>query len=289
MGDEMALGYALGQDSNSNSGGGNGGWGDGNWILGLAALGLIFGGGFGFGGGLGGGGGASMLNGMVTRADLADSFNFNNLDSAVRGVQQGLCDGFYAMNTGIMSGFAGVNNAICDLGYSIQQNANASNIALMQGFNGVQAGQNAIANQIANCCCETQRLIERGFCDVGYAMATNTNNIIQSQHNDADRVIAKLDQMEATRQAEKIAALRDENQNLRFAASQAQQNGVIRAAIDASTAEILRRSGHECPSAAYLVQPPTPVNFPVNGCGTVQFGGNGYGCGNGCGCGGCCA
>lgn len=285
MSDELALGYAMGQDSNSNCCNNGGMFGSYNGILELAALGLIFGGfggGFGFGG-FGGGGGA--LNGVVTRAELADSFNFNNLDSAVRGVQQGLCDGFYAMNTGITSGFAGVNNAICDLGYTIQQGINGTNIALMQGFNGVQAGQNALANQLASCCCETQRQIERGFCDTNYAFATNTNAIIQNQHNDTDRVIAKLDQMEATRQAEKIASLQLENQSLKFSASQAQQNGVIRAAIDASTAEILRRSGHECPSAAYLVQPPIPVNFPVNGCGTVQFGGN-FGCNSGCG--GCC-
>lgn len=282
MEDGMALGYALGQDSNSGNSGSSM-WGGDNWIFAFLIIALIFGGrnGFGFGGF--GGGGSADTAGLVTRADLCSSFNFNNLDSAVRGVQTGLCDGFYAVNTGLLNGFAGVNNAICDLGYSIQQGFNSSNLAMMQGFNGVQAGQNAIGNQIANCCCETQRLLERGFCDVGYALATNTNNIVQSQHNDTDRVIAKLDQMEATRQAEKIAALQNENQTLKFAASQAQQNGVIRAAIDASTAEILRRSGHDCPSAAYLVQPPTPVNFPINGCGTVQFGGNGYSCG-GCGC-----
>ena len=270
MDDGMALGYALGQDSNSNCGNNGGGmWGGDNWILGLAALGLVFGNGGMFGGGLGGNG---ALNGVVTRAELADSFNFNNLDSAVRGVQQGLCDGFYAVNSGLLNGFAGVNNAVCTLGYNIAQ-----------GFNGVQAGQAALGTQFANCCCETQRLIERGFCDTNYALATNTNSIIQNQHNDADRVIAKLDQMEATRQAEKIAALQNENQTLRFEAYQRDMRGLIRADIDSSTAEILRRSGHDCPSAAYIVQPPTPVNFPVNGCGTVQFGG--YGNCGGCGCG----
>lgn len=282
MDDGMALGYALGQDSNSSCNNGSGMWGGDNWILGLAALGLVFGNGGMFGGGLGGNG---ALNGVVTRAELADSFNFNNLDSAVRGVQQGLCDGFYAMNTGMLNGFAGVSNAICDLGYATQQGFNNTNIALMQGFNGVQAGQSALATQLASCCCETQRLIERGFCDTNYALATNTNSIIQNQHNDTDRVIAKLDQMEATRQAEKIAALQNENQTLRFAASQAEQNGVIRAAIDASAAEILRRSGHDCPSAAYLVQPPTAINFPVNSCGTVQFSGYSNGGCGGCGCG----
>ena len=66
--------------------------------------------------------------------------------------------------------------------------------------------------------------------------------------------------------------------------SQVNQNAVIGAKIDVAVADILRRTGHDCPSAAYLVQPPTPINFPLNGCGTVQFGqyNNGYGCGCGC-------
>lgn len=121
MSDELALGYAMGQDNNccNNSGGMLGGY---NGIIELAALGLIFGG---FGGGFGFGGGGA-LNGMVTRAELADSFNFNNLDSAVRGVQQGICDSTYALNTGILNGFAGVNNAICDLGYATQQGINST-------------------------------------------------------------------------------------------------------------------------------------------------------------------
>ena len=80
-------------------------------------------------------------------------------------------------------------------------------------------------------------------------------------------------------------ALRAENQTLKLAASQANQNNVIGARIDAATAEILRRTGAECPTAAYIVQPPTPVNFPVNNCG--QFAGWSNG---GCDCGGnrCC-
>ena len=42
--------------------------------------------------------------------------------------------------------------------------------------------------------------------------------------------------------------------------------------------ELIRRLGADCPTPAYVVQPPTPVNFPVNGCGQVQFGNN---CGGG--------
>ena len=52
--------------------------------------------------------------------------------------------------------------------------------------------------------------------------------------------------------------------------------------LDALMADILRRTGAECPTPAYVVQPPTPVNFPTNCCG--QFTGWNNGCGN---CGGC--
>jgi len=157
MGDGMDLmsAYIMGNaDSNCNRGGmGN----IGELAELLVIAGLFGGGGWGFGG-IGGGGGA-MLNGMLTRADLAQSFSFNNLENAVRGVQQGICDSTYAMTTNMMSGFHGVDNALCNLGFNIQQ-----------GFNDLGYRQQS-------CCCETQRLIERGFCDIGHAMSNNTRDI----------------------------------------------------------------------------------------------------------------
>lgn len=238
MGDDFAMGYAMGQDNNNNCNGGD--WFGGGGIWGLLILALLFGwGGAGFGGGgLFGGmfGGGSQ--GALTRADINAGFQFNDLQNGIRGIERGLCDGFY----------------------------------------GVQGQLANMAAQNASCCCETQRLLERGFCDVGYALATNTTNVIQSQHADTDRVIAKLDAMENARMAEKLDALRNENLALKFQASQASQNAFITANQEAQTATLLRRLGAECPTPAYLVNAPTPVTFPVNSCGQVQFGGN-------CGCG----
>jgi hypothetical protein len=153
----------------------------------------------------------------------------------------GLADSTYALNNAITNGFHGVDNAVCNLGYNMQ------------------TGFNTLGTQVANCCCETQRLVERGFCDVGYGMATNTANIIQASHNDTDRVIAKLTDMEAARQAEKIEALRLENQTLKFAASQAAQNTYL--------VDQLR----PCPVPAYITCNPFAASY-------------GYGA-NGCGCG----
>lgn len=272
-GNDMALGYMMGQDS-GGSGGNGGGWGMGDGgIWALLILALLFGrGGFGFGGNGGGGNGggyavpynACCCDGGV-RSAISEGFALNNITDGIRGIQQGICDSTYALNNSIMTGFHGVDNAVCTLGYQTQQ------------------GFNSLGYALKDCCCETQRLIERGFCDVGYAMATNTNNIIQSSHSDTDRVIAKLDAMENARMAEKLDALRTENLSLRFAASQANQNAFITANQEAQTATLLRRLGADCPTAAYLVQPPTPINFPTNGCGTVQF--SGWNGGNGCGCG----
>jgi hypothetical protein len=89
--------------------------------------------------------------------------------------------------------------------------------------------------------------------------------------------------MENARQAEKIEALRLENQTLRFQASQLDQNAAIRASIDAATAEIIRRTGNECPIPAYVVPNPNCCyGNPVGVSYGAPFGGYG---GNGCGCG----
>ena len=263
---DFATGYAIGQNDSKNNcymdgGMGMGAWGA--WFIPLLLIGLLFGG-FGGGFGFGGFGGGAGLQGMATRADITAGFQFNNIENGIRGIQQGICDSTYALNNSIMSGFHGVDNAVCNLGYNMQH------------------GFNTLGYQSQQCCCETQRLIERGFCDTGYAVNTGFNSVIQSSHSDTDRVIAKLDAMETARLNDKLDALRLENQALKFAASQAEQNAYIAANQEAQTATLLRRLGAECPSPAYIVNAPTPVTFPTNCCGQVNFGGNGFGCGCGC-------
>ena len=287
-GDVLAL---VGGNRNNCDGGLFGGEG----IVGLIAL-IIISGMFGFGGFGGFGGGMNSMfpwllmsggfngfggnSGVVTRADMCSEFNFNGLENSVRGVQQGLCDGFYAVNTSLLNGFHGVDNAVCNLGYQTQQGFNATQVAMMQG-------QNAIQTQLANCCCG----IERAIDGVNYNMATNTCALTNTMNNNTRDII---DSQQAGTRAildylcqDKISTLQSENQALRLAASQSNQNAVLMAAMDANKAEILRRTGSECPTAAYIVQPPQPVSFNTNCSGQAVFGNNG-GCGNGCGncCGG---
>lgn len=202
MDNDFATGYALGSDANEGK---RGGLMDGDGIWTILLFAMIFGyggGGFGFGG---------RDPGAVpaTQADVRAAVDQQTLIGKLDRQTYGLADSTYALNNAITNGFHGVDNAVCTLGYQTQQ------------------GFNTLGAQMASCCCETQRLVERGFCDIGYGMATNTANIIQASHCDTDRVLAKLNDMEAARQAEKIEALRLENQTLRFAASQQAQNAYL--------------------------------------------------------------
>lgn len=134
----------LTNDRNSN----NGGFGYGSdcwWIL----LFLIFGWGRGFGGNYGNGGndmsyGYNACCAPVTQQGMADAFNFNNLDNAVRGVQNGLCDGFYAMNTSILNGVNGIQSTLC------QGFAGVNNAITTNGYE-TRLGTQALSAQLANC------------------------------------------------------------------------------------------------------------------------------------------
>lgn len=189
--DNLAVGYALGRDSNNN-GYGNGAWGEWIWIIVLFAL-------FGWGGnGFGGFGGNG---GIATRNDLCESFNFNNLDNAVRGVQQGLCDGFYAMNTSLLTGFSNVQQSLC------------------QGFNGTQREIANLGYNLQSCCCDLGRQID----GVKYANAQQTCDLITNQNANTQRILDFLCQ-------EKISGLQAENATLTAQLSQnAQTNAIVNA------------------------------------------------------------
>ena len=211
---DFGMGYALGQDSGGGNGGGGFWGGDGVW--GFLILALLFGGrGFGFGGG-GGGGCESAIN---------SGFALNGLENGIRGIQQGLCDGFYAMNT-----------------------------SLLTGFNNLQAQQ-------ASCCCETQRLIERGFCDLGNSINVATRDIIENQNAGVRSILDFLVQ-------DKISTLTAENQALKFQASQSAQNAFITANQEAQTAELIRRIA-PTPVPSYTVPAPYPYGYGAynGGCG----------------------
>lgn len=270
MDNDFATGYALGSDSNGNNCCSNGGmWGsDGGWWA-IILFAMIFGWGNGGWGGFGNGSGGA-LQGALTRADLCQDMNFQGLENGVRGVQQGLCDGFYAQNTAIMNGFHGVDNAVCNLGYNAQQGFNAANVVALQN-------QNALQTQLANCCCENRA----GQADIKYQMATdtcaittalanNTRDIIDNQNANYRGLMDWMVQRD-------MDALRTENQNLKLAASQANQNTYLTNTIVGQTEQLINRIA-PTPVPSYQVPAPYPYCAP-NG---------GYGYGNNCDCGNRC-
>ena len=237
--------------TNRNDGYGNGMFGnEWAWIVIL----LLFGwGGRGFGGFGGGyGAGAGCVAPCATQADVRAAVDQQTLISKLDQQTYGLADSTYALNNAITNGFHGVDNALCSLGYNL-------------------------SHQIADCCCTTQRAID----SVKYENATNTCAIQNTIQNTTRDVIenanansrAILDALNANY----IRTLEQENNSLRLSASQSAQNAVLMAAMDANKAEILRKTGAECPTAAYIVQPPQPVTFPTNCCGQANYAG---GCGS---------
>lgn len=237
---------------------------------------------FGGMGGWGNGGMIAAANGALTRADLCSEFNFNGLENAVRGVTQGLCDGFYAMQ-----------NSINGLGTTVMQGFSQSEIADGQRHAALMQQLCNLGYQQKDYCCETQRSIDSAKfaiaqedCATRNLMQSNTRDLIENQNANARAVLDALTAQRLEAKDERIAAQAAQIQALQLAASQANQNAAIGAMISASEATILRRTGAECPTPAYVVQPPTPVNFPTNCCGQFSgWGNNGCGgCNNGCGC-----
>ena len=211
---------------------GFGGDGDYWWIILL----FLFANG-GWGNGYGGNGG-----GRGSYSEVSYGFDMNNLENGIRGIQQGLCDGFYAMNTGMLNGFAGVHNdisgefrtldnAICTLGYQNQAGVNSIITNASQNTNTIVGQLTSMAAQDAACCCETQRQIERGFCDLNYNLATqscdtrraiadSSRDIIDNANGNTRAILDFLTQ-------DKIATLTAENQSLKLAASQQAQNNFL--------------------------------------------------------------
>lgn len=232
-------------------------WNDGSWLWFLIVVFAIFGGwgnGFGgFGGGMNGGVGSEIQRGFDNQAVI----------SKLDGISNGLCDGFYAMNNSMLTGFNGINTNIMQTGYGIQQAINADTVANMQNTNALQS-------QLANCCCETREAIQ----GVNYNMATNTCALQNTMNNNTRDII---DSQQAGTRAildfltnDKIATLQAENNDLRRAASQDRQNALLTTTMAAQTNQIIDAVR------------PTPVpSFPASNLYGYAYG---CGCNTGCGC-----
>lgn len=285
-------GYSLADiaavaNGNDGFGGGNGAW----WIILLFLFGF---GGFGWGneGGFGwgrGGFSSPSAQGATTRAEITYGLDMSDLQHGINDLGSSLKDGFYAMNTGLLNGFANstaaitggiqaIQSDICNLGLTNLQNTNtiisainADTIANMQNTFGLTTQLNAMSAQQQACCCETQRQLERDFAELNYNLATQecdtrravtdgVRDIIDSNNANTRSILDFLVQ-------DRITTLTNENTALKNQVSQSEQNAYLISQLAPKA------------SPAYMVANPyTGTLYPL----TTY--GSGYGCGCGCGC-----
>ena len=225
---------AAATDNKNNDGMfGNGAW----WII-ILFLFCFNGGGWGWGN-------RGWANGAATASGITDGYiltsDFANIERKIDGVNNGLCDGFYAMNTGMLNGFNAVEQAICN-----------STINNMQNTNAITAQLTGIGNQINQCCCDQRYESAIQFANLNYNIADqgcqtrraindSTRDIMANQDANTRSILDFLTQ-------DKIASLTAENQSLKFAASQAAQSAYLVNAIN------------PCPIPAYQVPNPYGCN-----------------------------
>ena len=202
----------------NNYGGGMGMWGD-SWIW-IIVLFL-----FGWGrNGFGNTGGGAADN-YVLASDFATLQR--QIDSAASTLerkgditQQGICDGFYGMNTTLLNGFAGVNQNMNNGFQNAELSRCNQQAALMQQLNAMQM-------QSQECCCENRAAIAQvrydmatQACDTRNTMQSATRDIIDNQNQNSRAILDFLTQS-------KLQDLQTANQELRLQASQAAQNNYL--------------------------------------------------------------
>ena len=223
--------------NNGNSGFGNGDWSA--WII----IFLIFAlGGWGNNNGFGGRNGSGATDNYVLASDFATiqrqlSDGFGDLTAQSRYIQNGLCDGFYAMNTSLLNGFAGVNNSIMTNGYETRN------------------AINNVSSQLASCCCD----IREGIQGVNYNLAQNTCSLQNTTRDIVDAVNCNYRALH-----DEIVANRIEDKNAQITAQQNEINALRLAASQSAQNTYLIDQLKPCPSPAYIVA--NPYCSCNNGC-----------------------
>lgn len=201
--------------------------GDGWWAIILFAM--IF------GWGNNGWGNNGRNSGGVTDGYILAS-DFSNIERKIDGVNNGICDGFYAMNTGMLNGFAGITQSVMTNGYETR--------------NAIQS----LSSQLADCCCRTQSSIQ----GVNYNMAMQTNAIEKSL----------CDGFRSIR--DEITANRIEDKNAQIAAQQNEINALrLKASQEAQNAYLVNQL-KPCPIPAYITC--NPYQTYTGACGTGTCG-----------------
>ena len=147
----------------------------------------------------------AAMQGALTRSDLFEGFNNQDVNSQLRGITNGLCDGFYAVNNSLKDGFYGNQAAVKD------------------GFYGIQAGISDLGYAVKDCCCTTNRNIDA----VRYDAAKNTCDITTAIHAEGEATRALINQNTMQELRDKLEA-RDRDVMVRdFQLSQQAQNATL--------------------------------------------------------------
>ena len=137
--------------------------------------------------GFGGGGAWGNRGQGLTQMEMQQGFDTQEIVRKLDGINYGLCQGFYAQNTTMLNGFAGVTTAVRDAQFAAQQ-----------------------------CCCETNRNIDA----VRYETQKNVCDITTAIHAEGEATRALIQQNE-------MQALRDKVSELQLAQSQCAQNAYL--------------------------------------------------------------
>lgn len=195
--------------------GNNGMCGEGGWFMWVIFLFFLMGwGGNGWGGfgNNGRGGLANEINNDYGRSLLMDAIGGNRNALSNLATQLNCTEGQ-------------IQSAISALTSQVQNVGNQVGMSGMQTINALQQGNMQIAQQIANCCCQTNNNIttqgyesKLAICQQTHAINDNANaNALMLRDNNQSNHLAlmgKLDQMQTQAMQDKLDALREKNSAL---------------------------------------------------------------------------
>lgn len=193
----------------NNGFGGEGGWF--MWVIFLFFL-MGWGGGWGGFGNNGRGGLANEINNDYGRGLLMDAIGGNRNALSNLATQLNCTEGQ-------------IQSAISALTSQVQSVGNQVGMSGMQTINALQQGNMQIAQQIANCCCQTNNNIttqgyenKLAICHQTHAINDNANaNALMLRDTNQSNHLAlmgKLDQMQTQAMQDKLDALREKNSAL---------------------------------------------------------------------------
>ena len=197
--------------------------------------------------------------------------NITSIRDGIAGLATQLCNCCDDMQMALANGFAGVEQ-----GANARQMANmnqmfANQTAMMQGFNNIQS-------QFADCCCEnrlancqTQNIIQNEGNMTRFADANNTRDLLTNQTANTQAILDKLCQLELDGKNDKIADLERQLTMANLQASQTAQNAFIQQGFSNEVDALYNRL-NSCPVPTTPVYGRTPIFTCNNG---------GCGCNNG--------